>query len=331
MLLSIVVPIYNAAIYLNDCLTSLTGQSYDDIEIICVDDGSTDSSTNILRSWKMKDRRIIVIQQENQGPGAARNRGIDVSRGQFITFVDADDMVRKDIYTSTIPLMTKHDLDMLMFSFETFPNGHAKTFSFPTNKVVDYHELFTSNTRIQSENALCFNWRCIFRSTLIKTHHLKFHEDIYYGEDMLFNIDAVCHGNRIMVSDAPLYLYRKNSNGAMSKSFKPLLEDSLVKAYDLKIEQIAQYHLDRYPHYRSDLAEYYIKVFLPMLITNEYNRPEQQNIHQAISHILSLKMIRESFNEIGFRNIHSSWKNYMLYLTMKFKMTSVVKHIYDNL
>ena len=114
MLLSIIVPVYNAAAHLNDCLTSLTGQSNVDIEIVCVDDGSTDSSINILRSWEMKDSRIIVIQQENQGPGAARNRGIDASRGQFITFVDADDIVRKDIYASTLPLMTRHDLDMLM-------------------------------------------------------------------------------------------------------------------------------------------------------------------------------------------------------------------------
>ncbi len=328
--LSIVIPVYNAGKYLDDCIASVLGQDFADIEIICIDDGSTDNSYSILEEWQRKDDRIIILRQKNLGPSAARNAGLKVLRGQFVTFVDADDLVRSDIYTSTIALMEKYGLDMLLFSFESFPDGHKKTFSFPTDKVMGYHELFASNPHIQSENALCFNWRCIFRASVIRSHNLRFHEEVFYGEDMLFNIDAACHSSRIMVSNAPLYLYRKNAEGAMLKPFKPRLEDSLVKAYDLKMSQISEYGLDRHPHYRTDLAEYYIKEFLPMLITNEYNRPGTVNMSAAIRRILSLKMMRESFSEIGFRNIFPTYKAYILYLCQKFRCTWIVRYAYNR-
>ena len=331
-ILSVIIPVFNAEKHLNDCLYSVTAQSFVDVEIICVDDGSTDASLSILKEWEERDKRVTVIQQGNRGPSAARNVGITVSKGIYITFVDADDIVKKEIYTTSIKIADNDSLDVLIFGIETIPNGNVTFSSFPKNRILNYHQLFLSNPHIHSEDALCFSSvRCLFKNSIIKTHLLRFPEKVFYGEDMLFNIDVVCHSCRIMVIDKPLYLYRKNPNGAMMKKFKPLLESSLVISYSLKNAQINLYRLNDNSSYLFDMAKYHIKIFLPMLIHNEYHRPNQNNLKKSINHILSLDMIRESFKQIGFRKIDNNWNSYFLFLAMKFKMAGIVKLLYDKI
>ena len=94
--ISIIVPVYNVAPFLSRCLDSLVGQTYENLEIICVDDGSTDGSAAILDACAAKDSRIKVIHQENAGVSVARNRGLDAATGEFVTFVDADDWLEPD-------------------------------------------------------------------------------------------------------------------------------------------------------------------------------------------------------------------------------------------
>lgn len=329
-LLSIVIPVYNAGKYLDECIASVLGQDLADIELICIDDGSTDRSHSILEEWHRKDDRIIILHQENRGPSAARNKGIKASSGEYIAFVDADDLVRSDIYTRTIGIIKDNELDALLFAFETFPNGSVRQHSFPTDVVMDYHQMFASNSHIQSNNDLSFSFRIIFRSSVIKDNHLEFDEDIRYEEDMVFNIEAICKSKRIMAINDPLYLYRKNENGAMSLKYKPYFESSLIRAHKVKMDQIERYGLDANGNYRKDIAEYYIKEFLPKMICNEYNSPYHPDISSSIKRILSLKMIREYFDIVGFRKLYASPKAYIMYLAQKFKIVSLVKYGYDK-
>ena len=285
--ISIIVPVYNASSYLDECLHSITMQNYQDIEIICIDDGSTDNSLAILKEWEAKDSRIHIFQQQNNGPSAARNKGLKFARGEYITFVDADDMVKKGIYATSMKLIQKNNLDVFSFAIESYPSGNIRKTSFPMGTVLNPIQLFSSNHHIQSENALCFSVRYIFRSSIIKDNNIIFNESIHYGEDMIFNIDIVCHSQRIMISDEPLYLYRRNSSSAMSLPYKPKLKDSLTKAYNIKFEQINKYHIDGQGFYKDDIAKYYIKEFLPMLIRNEFHRPDKKNLFNAFKEIYS--------------------------------------------
>ena len=328
--LSIIIPIYNASPYLDDCLHSITSQDYQDIEVLCVDNGSTDNSSAILTQWALKDDRIRIFQQENNGPSAARNKGLNLAKGDFITFVDADDMVTKNIYTGSMSQIQKQNLDVYAFAIKSYPSGNVRKSSFPTKIVMTPLQLFESNNHIQSENALCFSVRYIFRTSIIRDNHIEFNESIHFGEDMLFNVDAVCHSSRIMITDEPFYLYRKNSSSAMSQPFKPKLKDSLVKAYDIKMEQIDKYHIDEKGFYRKDIAEYYIKEFLPLLISNEFHRPIQENLSKAICEIFDLKMIKESFIRVGFKNIYPSFGAYVFYLIQKFRIYPVILYIYKK-
>lgn len=330
--LSIIIPVYNVAPYLNDCLQSVVEQGYQDVEIICIDDGSTDGSDRVLDYWGKEDRRIIVVHQDNKGVSSARNKGLDLASGDFITFVDADDLVKPNIYTTSIETMQQHNLDTFFFSFETFPDSKIQTTGFVTDEVVDFRKLFASNSRIQSLNSLCFNWRFIFRSSVLKDNNLYFDEKIAIGEDMIYNIDAICHSERILVSDEPLYLYRKNNpNSAMSMKYKPQLETSLTRMYEIKKRQIKEYKLNLCSNYPYDLARYTIHIYLSMLIQNMYNQPNVTNREKEIKRILSLPMIRDAFNAIGYKNLYTSWKEYVFYLAQKIKASKIVYKKYNEM
>ena len=118
--LSVVVPVYNVENYLSKCLDSILKQTLEDIEIICVNDGSTDGSANILQDYKKKDPRIIVLEQENQGLGAARNTGIRTARGEYIGFVDSDDFIEPTMYEKLYEKACKFQLDIVLSLFLQF-------------------------------------------------------------------------------------------------------------------------------------------------------------------------------------------------------------------
>ena len=120
--LSIVIPVYNTAVYLKECLDSIINQTYSNIEIICVDDCSPDNSAEIIKEYAAKDNRIKYIKHsENKKQGAARNTGIDAATGKYITFIDSDDYLNdKYVYEKCISLMEKNNADIITFSFTSF-------------------------------------------------------------------------------------------------------------------------------------------------------------------------------------------------------------------
>ena len=130
MTISVVVPIYNTSIYLSKCLESLINQTYKDIEIICINDGSTDNSLEILNKFQKKDNRIKIITQENQGLSAARNKGIVEANGEYISFIDSDDWVDLDFFEKLITALEKEHADIAAGSIIRA----RKTFSKPRIK-----------------------------------------------------------------------------------------------------------------------------------------------------------------------------------------------------
>lgn len=331
-ILSVIIPVYNVSFYLEECLSSVVHQSLQDIEIICINDGSTDNSLEILKKWGKKDNRIVILNQENKGVSAARNEGLKIAKGNYITFVDADDMVCPNIYSSLIPKMQIYELDAYIFAFKTFPNEKIETIGFPTNRILTWQELFASNPQIQSKNSLCFNWRFIYKKEVLINNQLLFNKNIAIGEDMIYNIDAICHSHRIMVTNNALYIHRMNNpTSAMTLKYKVNLEKSLVQMYQVKKRQIEEYQLNKFTPFFFDLAKYTILVYIPMLLSDVYHNPQPVNKRKEIKHILSLEMVHEAFHIIGFRNIYPSWKEYIFYLAMKFKLTPIVYYEYNKI
>lgn len=117
---SVIVPCYNVAAYLDQCMESLTGQSMEDIEIICVNDGSSDRTAEILREWRNRDRRVRIIDQKNSGVSAARNSGMEAAAGTYIGFVDPDDMVERNMFQRLFTAAAEKDADVAVCGYHEF-------------------------------------------------------------------------------------------------------------------------------------------------------------------------------------------------------------------
>ena len=118
--ISIIIPVYNAEKYLYECLDSLVNQTMKNTEIICIDDGSTDNSYEILCEYATKDNRFIILQQENKGAGAARNKGMEIAKGEFLAFLDADDFFEHDMLEITLNKIEKTQADFVIFNSNQF-------------------------------------------------------------------------------------------------------------------------------------------------------------------------------------------------------------------
>lgn len=202
-MVSVIIPVYNGAEFLEDCLRSVMNQSYRDIEIIVIDDGSTDNSFSICERLAKEDRRIRLIQQTNSGVSAARNRGIQESGGEFITFVDADDIMVFDSIETL--LKYKEDYDFVVGSFETFRYKWSSQTILPS-------KAYKLNEDIQAflelDRYIVTPWGKLYRTEIIKKNALTFDERLAYGEDTVFNIEYCRHVNRAVTIRDVVYRYR---------------------------------------------------------------------------------------------------------------------------
>lgn len=215
-LISIIVPVYNTARFLPRCLESLIGQTYTNLEIICVDDGSTDDSLAVLAQYAARDARLKVIHQENAGAAAARNRGIDVAMGRFVTFVDSDDWLEPDAYAKTVPHMVD-GADLVWFGVSV--DGDMEP---GYREVLERHFHVSKPGRLQ-----CTPWLLrsiggemgnkIYRKSLIKEYDMRFLEGLQYGEDKSFSYSYLCVTGTVQCVSELLYHYCIHGESAMSR------------------------------------------------------------------------------------------------------------------
>lgn len=212
MFLSFIVPVYNTEKFLPECLNSLLEQDIpkEEYEIICVNDGSTDGSPDLLREYANTHPNIIVIDQENGGVGSARNTGLAVARGDYIWFVDADDMVHPNVLSSLFGMLKDQSYDRLRIGTYTF----AETLSENEKAAIENGTLSVNSHYYDSSV-----WGCLMKREFCKLYHCGFHyKDISHAEDTLFMYEFVSRHPKTFVFDKPIYLYRKRSNSATTST-----------------------------------------------------------------------------------------------------------------
>ena len=213
-LVSIIVPVYNAEKYIDECLQSLLTQSYKHIEIICINDGSKDASGMILERYAKTDERIKVINQENAGPSAARNKALKALRGEYILFVDSDDRIDKDAVKICTDLLENEDFDAVVFEARFFWGSALGG----TSKGADVIGRIPSVINCKTDEFLpMFSNACFFcvRDRDIKTYDLSFPEGKLY-EDADFTGRLLSKLNKIYWHEKPLYYYRSRTDGNLS-------------------------------------------------------------------------------------------------------------------
>ena len=317
-IMSIVVPVYNTEKYLNQCLESLAAQTEKDIEIIVVDDGSTDNSATLCDEWAKKDSRIRVIHQKNGGVVAACRTGFDVATGLYFTKVDSDDWVKKDFCKTLGKLAADNNLDMIISGYYSEKHSQAIITKFKKNIVDTGYNLVAEHGHIHTSADICYSVRMAFRTDFLREHNLFFGEGMKIGEDTVLNVTALEKAQRAMATDYAGYHYRDNNvESVMRKNYKESLESDLHKQFSIRSNCFADI-----PSYSYDLAVYYFTAWFYSVINNCKNSPDGLT-YRDIKRILNSDWVVFCFKKLGFRLPCSSRKEYILALVAKFRLASV--------
>ena len=225
-MISIIVPVYNTEKYLDQCIQSILAQTYNDFELLLIDDGSTDSSGAICDKYAEQDSRVRVFHKDNGGVSSARNMGLDNAKGEWITFVDADDELYIDALKVLAEISSNTFVDLVIAGYDFYDDIEKKmirTTSQPCQKSLFYAR-DVALTRIYQNKIGFWPWfMCskLFKARIIKTHAICFNEHIAFSEDRLFVIEYICAiNNGVHFLSTPIYKYRKHENSVMSKSDK---------------------------------------------------------------------------------------------------------------
>lgn len=226
---SIIIPIYNAEKNIKACIDSILIQTYNNLEIICVNDGSSDKSQDILEKYKSDDKRIKVINKKNTGVSDTRNIGIEKSSGDYIMFIDADDYIEKNYIESMISVVEKYNCEEVISGYTEINQEKkvTKTIYNNSKKVFDItYPKELSNVLLTHEYNPC--WKQLISKKILDENSIKFDKNIKYGEDMLFSLECYTKSKKTMYIKNYGYNYLINDDGVMRK--KDL--KSLNKFYD---------------------------------------------------------------------------------------------------
>lgn len=217
-LISVIIPIYNTEKYIERCVLSIIHNSYKNLEVICVDDGSTDNSLKILKSLKEKDGRIRIIEKENSGVSAARNVGLKEARGEYISFIDSDDWIHKDFFKYLME--KKQDADIVVANYKATSEVKIKDKEILSK---DEGKLLKVDDAFWNQQVRMYVWGRIYRKECLENY---FQQGISLGEDTLFNVFLFSNSNELIVKmcEEDLYYYYNREDSIMHLSS---LEDYL--------------------------------------------------------------------------------------------------------
>ena len=224
---SIIVPVYNAESALNNCVDSILRQSYNNIEVILINDGSTDNSGMICNDYAISDRRIKVMHQLNAGPSRARNAGIKAAVGDYIQFVDADDFLERNM-TRTLVESIEEGLQLVICGYQSIDReqNQMKKYIPPNKGIYQNNDFMQYFGQLYKSIILPSLWNKLYRTTMINEFNIHFIENLSLGEDLLFNLDYLTVCNKINVIPSQLYNYVVDNDQSLSKAFKKDLIDN---------------------------------------------------------------------------------------------------------
>lgn len=269
--ISVIIPVYNSESFLKRCLTSVTTQSHSNLEIIIINDGSTDQSLEICRYFAGKDERIILINQKNKGVSSARNKGLEIATGNYIGFVDSDDYISRKMYEKLLKSLISSDSDVAESSYLITDSTYQLI-----NKHILKETILTNSSQCSHNFLLRINGTHYLWNKLYKKEILK---DIYFseytiGEDYLFNAQIMYACNKKVTISDYCYYYVRNRNSITMKSSYEKEYDRIAAGKDV----VSFYEKNR-PD-QANLAKLYILQFVlylyNILLNNTFKDAEQE-------------------------------------------------------
>lgn len=297
---SLLIAVYNTETYLERCLDSLLNQSLANIEIIAVNDGSTDQSPDILETYQKRDERIRVIHQQNRGLGAVRNKGIEAARGEFIAFIDADDWVEPDYCLHMYEKAKAHQADLVIceYAAEFADTGKTAVSTIASAYEGRPKQLYLKD--LFEGRVSGFSWNKLYKRTMIEQHRLRFplRDELEHVEDQYFSLRAHVFAGAVSYVDQPLYHYRIHLTSIVQSYQKKLFDSGLVL---YRLNEAFLRENGCLQEYRQEL-DYFIVQHGTVCLLNEWKRNNGGRFSEKwrnISRICADPVFRLSLSKTG--------------------------------
>lgn len=238
---SVIIPAYNAEKYLEECLESVCGQTYQKLEIIVVDDGSKDATASIIKNYAEQDKRIVPCYNENHGVSYSRNFALDRCTGEYVTFVDSDDLVASDFVAQMVHDLEKTNADIAVIGVDKGKSFQPERFTSGTVSL--YEETETLKQVFETFEGFVCNK--LYKKSLLQTKSIRLEQDIAVCEDLLFNVRYLLNCKKAVYNSGKKYFYRQIENSASNRLDNPRWFD-ILKAYQ-RILPLVEPYSDTYP------------------------------------------------------------------------------------
>ena len=308
---SVIVPIYNAEKYIKKCVESILNQSLKEIELILVNDGSTDASYSICQTYAEKDKRIVLLDQVNAGVSVARNNGLNVAKGKYIEFVDADDYIESNTIEILYKRAVKSNSDTVIFGIK---NVYSDNESFTDVKDEDYTltEFLKHYGEYISNAIIGATWNKLYRRELIEG--VRFIEGKRYNEDLFFNLDALKKCKIISLHQGVHYNYIHNADSVTSKYIENLFEiyaESNKKAIQF-LKETSSYDINASAQSKRFVKQT-IAAILMILANNDIKKEKISKIKKIFNN--------DAVRQAVAKAIPSEKKEKILFFIIKHKMS----------
>lgn len=311
-MISIIIPAYNVENYIETSINSVLNQTYKNIEVIVINDGSTDNTRQILNRFEGKDNRLKIIHKENTGVSDTRNQGIEMATGDYIGFIDSDDEIMPNMYEILYLNIKKYNADISHCGFELRNKNFSKNFN------------GTGNIHIQSQKEALVSllkgdlfepaiWNKLYRRKMLE--NVKFDKRVKFNEDLLFNVDAFKNAKKVVFHDLPLYKYIHNPLSASRSTQSYEIQKSVLIVAEELYEKLegADIEQARNQVYVNKL----ITIYRAFLDNNQSNFSLERNVN---------KLLKKSSNR--YLEIRTMYLKYsLLYFPILYKMSRL---IYDK-
>ncbi len=334
-LISIIVPVYKVEKYLKKCLDSIINQTYENIEIICVNDGSPDGSRDILEQYAHADSRIVVIDQENQGLSGARNTGLRAVHGKYLTFVDSDDHIEPDTCSLAVKAAEENGADLVFWSYvrDFGDYSREKHFFWEDGTVFGEDDVKNQLHRrlcglLDEElahpdyaNAFETVWNKLYRADYILNNDVRFVDTKEIGtEDALFNLYALYYVKKAVYIKKCLYHYTKTNDGSVTVTYKDKLFSQWQTLFDKMSAYIEENNLPQ--SYRDALDN---RVALSLIglglniVSGDFGGAKKISL---IKEIISSKRYINAYKKLDYKYLPVHWK--IFFLSAKYKSSALI-------
>lgn len=327
-LVSVIVPAYNVEKYISKCMDSLIQQTYSNLEIIVINDGSTDNTLEILKEYQLKDNRIILINKKNSGVSDSRNIALKYSKGNFVLFVDADDWLDINTVLVCIEKIETEHADVCFFAYQSeYPNrSDIRTLYSESRIFVDkeckdlqrriigpINEELNTPQRLDSYGTI---WAKLYRKNLLKDLFFEDLNKVGSAEDTLFNSFVFLRVKKAIYLNQPFYHYRRNNDASVTRRFRPhlLRQWSYLFAEMRKSVQTAEAEVALFNRIAISLFGFDLNVYAADIAWKEKIRL----ISECLSHPLYVK----AYQQMKYQYLPIHWR--LFYLSAKYKLSVIV-------